>query len=291
MSTTAATITPVVVGTRLHCILYGGRNGTVFAIHGQQRPETIRSLFGGTGCTGGAATFDIVFDDGSTSKRIPEAIARGVQWRIFPDVWGESRIAEALAHAEDVAAAKAAAAAAEKAAFAAEVARLTTDPEWSHLTQCSKGGYERDGKLVGANIRTELKKRFPGVKFSVRKRDYSSICVSWVDGPTTSQVDDVVFPFKGGRFDSSQDLSSFENSPFIAVYGGVQYLSTTREFSNALIERAIDLVCSDYAGNLTETKRPTYEDFRNGRLWSVPVPLIAQDMQTLIYAALSKMAG
>lgn len=290
MSTTAAAITPVVVGTRLHCILYGGRNGTVFAIHGQQRPETIRSLFGGAGCAGGAATFDIVFDDGTISKRIPEAIARGVQWRIFPEIWGQNRIVDALVKAEEIAAANAAAAAAKSAAFAADVDRLTTAPDFSHLTRCNPSN-GRDGKLVGANIRAELKKRFPGVKFSVRKSDYSSVCVNWIDGPTTSQVDDVVSPFKGGRFDSSQDLSSFENSPFIAVFGGVQYLSTTREFSNALIERAIDLVFSDYAGNLSETKRPTYEDFRNGRLWSVPVPLIAQDMQTLIHAALSKMAG
>ncbi|SMF39405.1 hypothetical protein SAMN02982917_1987 [Azospirillum oryzae] len=284
---TSTTITPVVIGTRLHCILYGGREGTVYAIHGEQRPDTIRSLCG-IGYSGGSATFDVVFDDGSISNRLPEAIIHGVQWTIFDDVWGANRIAAALAYAEEVTANKTAAAAAEKAAFAAEVARLKEAPEWAHLTQ---GNGERDGRLAAANVRAVLKKSFPGIKFSVRKQHHSSIGVSWEDGPTVAQVEDVVSAFKGGRFDSMQDLASFETSPFISIFGGVQYLSTRREESDALIERAITQVFTDYAGNLKDTPRPAVEDYRRGRLWSVPVPLIQDDLQSLIRTAAYQLVG
>jgi hypothetical protein len=281
------TITRIVVGTRLHCILYGGRDGTVFAIQGEQRPETIRDLCG-IGYSGGAATFDIVFDDGSVSRRLPEAIAHSVQWRIYDEVWGENRIADALAHAQEVATAKAASDAAAKATFAAEVARLKAAPEWAHLTQ---GDGERDGRLAGANIRAALKKRFPGIKFSVRKHHYGSVGVCWTDGPTVPQVEDVVSPFKGGRFDSSQDLASFETSPFIVVFGGVQYLNTSRETSPSLLERAITQVFTDYAGNLTGMDRATVEDYRSGRLWSVPVPLMNNDLQSLVRTAAYQLVG
>lgn len=273
--------TPVVIGTRLFCILYGGQHGTVYAIHGQQQPETIRSLCG-IGYSGGAATFDIVFDDGTISRRVPEAIARGVQWRISADVWGENRIADALAHAEEVTAANAARDAAAKAAFSAEVARLKTAPEWAHLKQ---GDGDRDGRLVAANIRAELKRRFAGVKFSVRKLHHGTVAVRWTDGPIKADVEEVTAPFRGGRFDSSQDLATFETSPFIAVFGGVQYLSTSREESAELVTQAIDAVFADYAGNLAGIERPTPDDYRAGRLWSVQVPLMNQDLQSLVCRA------
>jgi hypothetical protein len=58
-------------------------------------------------------------------------------------------------------------------------------------------------------VRAELKKGFPGVKFSVRSHSYSggaSIRVSWTDGPPTKSVDRVVGRFAGSRFDGMTDL-------------------------------------------------------------------------------------
>jgi hypothetical protein len=58
-------------------------------------------------------------------------------------------------------------------------------------------------------IRAQLKRRFPGVKFSVRSSTYSmgaSIDISWTDGPTTTLVDAVVKPFAGSGFDGMIDL-------------------------------------------------------------------------------------
>lgn len=71
----------VAVGQRIHCILYGGQDGTIFAIHGEQQPATCGSIGGGVMLTEGNACFDIVWDDGTRSLQIPEALARGsVQW-------------------------------------------------------------------------------------------------------------------------------------------------------------------------------------------------------------------
>src|SRR5271167_1901854 len=87
--------THIQVGTRIHSILYGGRDGVVYAIHGQQSPESVRSI-GGLIQTGGGADFDIVFDNGTESLRLPECILRGVQWRIYEEIATPEEIADML---------------------------------------------------------------------------------------------------------------------------------------------------------------------------------------------------
>jgi hypothetical protein len=59
----------------------------------------------------------------------------------------------------------------------------------------------------------QLKKAFPGVKFSVRSSVYSggaSIDVSYTDGPTTDAVDAVCNQFKGANFDGMIDMKSYQ---------------------------------------------------------------------------------
>lgn len=57
-------------------------------------------------------------------------------------------------------------------------------------------------------IRLALRDAFPGVKFSVRcAPGGSSIRVGWTDGPFTRDVDAVVKPYAGGRFDPMIDLA------------------------------------------------------------------------------------
>ncbi len=61
-------------------------------------------------------------------------------------------------------------------------------------------------------IRAQLKKAFPGQKFSVRSKSYaggSSISVYWTDGPTTKQVDAVTAIFSGSDFDGMVDLKTY----------------------------------------------------------------------------------
>lgn len=59
-------------------------------------------------------------------------------------------------------------------------------------------------------IRAQLKREFPGVKFSVRSKSYSmgaSINVSWTDGPSKPRVEQVTSGFEGGGFDGMIDLA------------------------------------------------------------------------------------
>lgn len=94
-----------------------------------------------------------------------------------------------------------------------------------------------DHNVVGRNIRTELKRNFPGVKFSVKKGGYDSYNVEWTDGPTDEAVSDIVCKYKTGRFDAYQDYHYSEGSPFTDLFGGVDYVSTQREISKEAVEK------------------------------------------------------
>lgn len=86
-------------------------------------------------------------------------------------------------------------------------------------------------------IRADLKKSFPGVKFSVRSDSYSggaSVRVHWTDGPTADAVNRVLKRYEGGRFDGMTDLAYAadhwlcpEHGPSTASIYGNSYDSDT----------------------------------------------------------------
>ena len=62
---------------------------------------------------------------------------------------------------------------------------LKADPAYAHLEQ---GSDEHSGKLAAANIRRELKKAYPGIKFSVRKEHYGSVNIFYPKASSPSQT-------------------------------------------------------------------------------------------------------
>jgi hypothetical protein len=71
-------------------------------------------------------------------------------------------------------------------------------------------------------LRPQLRKNFPGVKFSVRIDRYaggSSIDVKWTDGPTAKQVEEIAHGFRGRRFDGMDDLSYGADSWYCPEHG------------------------------------------------------------------------
>jgi len=63
-------------------------------------------------------------------------------------------------------------------------------------------------------IKEELKKVFPGVKFSVKSSNFSmgdSVDVSWEDGPTSDLVNDVISKYQYGHFDGMTDMYEYTN--------------------------------------------------------------------------------
>lgn len=249
------------VGTRVYSSLYGGRPGIVYNISGEQAPHTVRSLGGGIVVTGGSAYVNVVFDNGTISKRIPESIIRGVQWRILDDISTPEEIAAALGHAATVQAEEAAKKQEAANKHAAAVAALKADPEHAHLTQT--GGNASGGKLVAINLRKELKKAFPRVKFSVRS-DYDSVNIRWIDGPTAKQVEDISRKYKAGSFNGMEDIYEYNSNPWGNVFGDCKYIFTRREYSDQFIGQAID----DYVYTWGSEYGASVEDFRKGKLWN-----------------------
>lgn len=225
------------VGSRVYSGLYGGREGIIFKITGEQVPQTIQN-FGGISM-GGNAEFDVVFEDGSISRGIPESIVRGVQWKLREGVASADEIAQALNFAEAERVRKET----EKALKDNRDAELRAKwlakfGTWLTPTADNSCG---GGKLAAKNIRKQLKKAFPGVKFSVTS-DYSSVDVSWEFGPTTKAVDAIIDRYCDGETDITGDYRDYAPTVWTKLFGGAKYVNSHRRFSEGLM---LDL-CQQY---------------------------------------------
>lgn len=206
----------VKIGQRIYCILHGGTNGVIYAINGTQRPATIQSL-GGIVCMGGNAYFEVVFEDG-TKASVPEAIVRGSQWTIYEEIATADEILDLLDIAKQAAEQR-------KLDAEAKVIRLQKEREEAK----ANNPHLVPGDEAAKNIRRDLKRHFPGVKFSVRK-DGSSIDVRWDCGPTTKQVTAITGRYEYGSFDGMTDCYDHHDNPFSDVFGGVRYVMEKRSF-------------------------------------------------------------
>lgn len=140
----------------------------------------------------------------------------------------------------------------------AGTATATHEPsyDWGYLIPAE--GRHSGGVHAAKNIRLVLKKKFPGVKFSV-KSDYSSCNIKWQDGPTDAAVSEAVAPFDIGYSDSMTDYFTTVATKFSETFGGVQYLFTKRELGAETIKASIKAIYGDNG--------PTYEEWQAGRAW------------------------
>lgn len=84
-------------------------------------------------------------------------------------------------------------------------------------------------------VRTELKKAFPTVKFSVTSDTFSmgdAVRIYYTDGPLTSKVDAVVKKYQYGQFNSMEDI--YENTNSIEGLPQVKYVTVSRDKSEAV---------------------------------------------------------
>ena len=273
------------VGMRVHWDLYGSKDGTIYNITGEQRPETVRSLHDGLMVTGGNASFDVVWDEGSYSNAVSEAIIRGCQWHINPE---ETRslieIEMAKRHADNVIK--------QKEEAAKEVARIRElDKEVMRLSKPHLKTVEKysGGKQCAKNMRIELKRAFKGIKFSVTS-SYDSVNVRWTDGPIDEQVEAIVERYENGRFNGMEDIYEYNSSPFNDVFGGVKYVFCNRDDSDKAMQKAIDAVFSAYKYDLQGINKPTIEEYKNGSLLRVELPGLCEPLSRVISKQLSKTA-
>lgn len=97
-------------------------------------------------------------------------------------------------------------------------------------------GKNDDYNFVKANIVVDLKKNFPGVKFSVKKRGYDSININWTDGPSMDEVVKVTGKYESYENDWSGDFRDYSPSNFNKVFGGLKYVFEDRDMSSEIRE-------------------------------------------------------
>lgn len=178
---------------------------------------------------------------------------------------------------------------AKQAAKAAAAAALAAANP--HLVPVS----EKVNRLNAAakNMRIELKRAFPSVKFSVKSSRFSGgddIRVSWIDGPMVEQVDEIIDRYQGGDFDGMQDLYNYRHNVWIDAFGDAKYVFSQRNYSDAAVAGAIRSVKAKYAANLVQRgiEEISVDDFRMGRLWNVDVMSGANPMHDGLQALISR---
>lgn len=235
----ATSTTDLRVGRRIHCILYGGRDGTIYNVDGEPGLGNSQSALGGAVhfVRGAEAHIDVVWDNGTLGRKLPECIVTGVQWRFLDQQdRTQAQITDALAHVE-IETARAEKLKREKAeAFDTAVKSYRVSKEFAGLEQTPvEGGRYQLDAIAAKNARKILKQTFPGVKFSVRKRSCDALSVTWPnehDGDTVNQrtVRDALSAFKTGCYNAMEDYHSSRTTPFNVVFGGVDYLTCQRAF-------------------------------------------------------------
>ena len=100
-------------------------------------------------------------------------------------------------------------------------------------------------------IRSALKESFPNVKFSVVSDSYAggaSIRISYTNGPTQKQVEQVVGVFEGSYFDGMQDYkgSNYANLDGQEVKFGADYIFVRRNYTPELMTEVAQQVAQTY---------------------------------------------
>lgn len=102
-----------------------------------------------------------------------------------------------------------------------------------------------EDKITKANILALLRHNFPGVKFSARKRHYSSYTISWINGPQTCEVAKLTGKFEDHETDFTGDFRDPSPTNFTRVFGGFKYIfeeRTQSEDIKALLPQLVELL-------------------------------------------------
>jgi hypothetical protein len=215
--------------------------GQVVAYEDMANPYHEAVVTGSDNGHGQPVTF---LDDGHQSSVFATSFGRS-GWRLVDRVMPGPELAEALRTAQAsrirIEAERKAASAAEQAARDAERRRIAAQYPW--LTTADAAPNRSRHAIGAANLTRMLRRQWPGIAFRVTSKSYSmgsSISVSWTDGPTTEQVDEIADRFEMTDFDAMEDLKTFRSSVWPDVFGGAHHVIPNRCHSNA----AYDLVAA-----------------------------------------------
>ena len=107
-------------------------------------------------------------------------------------------------------------------------------------------------KLVRARLaETFPKSEYRGVKFSVTSRNFTSIRIEWVNGPTSKAVEAAVAEYVGADFDGMTDLQTPRTATGAngeRVHYGSNFISCYRTVSLAFAQKVVDAYCTAFSG-------------------------------------------
>ena len=91
-----------------------------------------------------------------------------------------------------------------------KTAQRIIDEAREEARQSERGFARLDNKSVATLIRDRLRREFPGVKFSVRKRRGDCVNIHWDDmSVPADRVNEIVSEYKFGGFDGMIDLAYY----------------------------------------------------------------------------------
>ena len=182
------------------------------------------------------------------ARPFSERFGIGFYYDLSAPLYSAEDIARGIAHAERVERLKAERAAAAERARAELSAKYARD--YSYLTR-----NPRTSREITDNLRQELKKNYPGVKFAVRYKSFSGgdeITVKWTDGPTRKQVEQIANKYQHSHADHSGDYWDYDPNEFNKLFGGVKFVMVEREMSEDIAAAFVDEIveaCPFLAGN------------------------------------------
>jgi len=110
-----------------------------------------------------------------------------------------------------------------------DAAMAAIEAEYPYLEKPGKNNW--GAKHVAINLRIELKRSFPGIKFSITS-DNNSVNISWTDGPTKDQVSEYTRKYVDHFLDQTGDYMDCKPSLFNDVFGGCTHVFSRREISD-----------------------------------------------------------
>lgn len=265
-------------GMRVYQNLYNIGLGYIVSVD-QDCNKNDTSFLAGVIASGGGDVH-IVYENGTESK-YPEALLRsGVQCGVCEDqgdgLASDEFLEKMLAMVEQEKQENADQEALKSKKHDEKCLSLQGSQEFQHL-EIFNDRYAKPSS-VAKNVRKDLKHHFKSCKFSVRTSN-GSLYIEWTDGPTQKAVDELLKKYKTARFDSYTDYHFTESSAFNDVFGGVDYVFSTRKNSDMAIQKGIDFVLNQYDCTGIDV---TLSAYHNGDLYRIELEQACDDVGRLI---------
>lgn len=259
--------------------------GTIIQLNGYSNPKyvIVKNLGVSDGFKGYGAIYEcinlndysVIREEAYSLKFIEEKKDDRIQYYITREKLGAVEAVSLWANVE--AKKQADIKAKEEKARAKELEAVKLRKDYPFLVETSAG--VSSVVTAAKNIRTELKRVFPGVKFSVRSKSYSmgnSINIDWIDGPTVERVESVTQKYQYGDFDGMEDIYNSRCAQFNDIFGGSKYVFENREYSEE-IKRKVFLEFVEQTGQENagiDAYAYTYEG-RMDNGWSATLRLLS----------------